>query len=138
MMSMMDQAKMMANLAQLKNARSDKDILAWFDNNQWIYVTISQIIKAVSEKFEITSCEKNVSGNDIIFTIHSNDSGKIYGGIKNLVKANLAVLSKFKVKFSVSVVSDTDIDVRLSVIPGKTDSFISLLNKIEEGVKGVN
>ena len=136
-MGVMDQARMMASLAQLKSARSDKDVTAWFNSNPWVYMTISQIIHGVSEKFEITSCDKYVNENDVTFTIHSADSSKIYGGIKNLVKANLAVVSRFKVKFSVDVVSDTDIDVVLSVIPGKTDSFLNLLDTIEEGVKNV-
>ena len=136
-MGVMDQARMMASLAQLKSARSDKDVIRWFGANPWIYTTISQIIHAISEKFDITSCDKYVHDNDITFTIHSADSAKIYGGIKNLVKANLAVVSRFKVKFSVDVISPTDIDVVLSVIPGKTDSFINLIEEIEEGVKNV-
>ena len=136
-MGVLDKAHMMASLAQLNSARSGKDVTNWFNSNPWIYATISQIIHTISEKFEIISCDKSVSDNDITFTIHSADSNKIYSGIKNLVKANIAMVSKFKVKFSVDVVSDTDIDVVLSVIPGKTDSFLNLLNTIEEGVKNV-
>lgn len=136
-MGLIDQAAMMASLAKLKSAKNEKAVLEWFDSNPWVYTTIKEIISAVSSKFGIISCDKVVNGNEIVFVIHTEDSAKIYGGIRELVKANLAMLSKFKVKFTVSIINETDIGINLSVIPGKTDSFLDLLDKIENGVKEV-
>lgn len=134
-MGIMDQAAMMASLAKLKNAKSEKAVLEWFEGNPWVYDTIHQIINTISEKFGILSCDKVVNGNEIVFTIRTQDSSKIYGGIRELVKANIAMVSKFKVRFSVEILNDKDIGVTLQVIPGKTESFIELLNMIEKGVK---
>ena len=134
-MGIMDQAAMLASLAKLKTAKSEKAVLEWFDQNPWVYKTIKEVINTISEKFGIISCDKVVNGNEITFVIHTEDSAKIYGGIRELVKANLGMLSKFKVKFTVDIINETDIGINLSVIPGKTDSFLELLDMIEKGVK---
>jgi len=135
-MGIMDQAAMMASLAKLKNAKNERGVLEWFGSNPWVYETIKEIINTISAKFGIVSCDKVVNGNEIVFVIHTEDSAKIYSGIRELVKANLAMLSKFKVKFTVDILNETDIGINLSIIPGKTDSFLELLDMIEKGIKG--
>lgn len=134
-MGIIDQASMMASLAKLKNAKNEKGVIEWFKSNPWVYTTIKEIISTVSNKFGILSCDKTINGNDIAFVIRTEDSAKIYSGIRELVKANLAMLSKFKVKFTVDILNETDIGIYLSIIPGKTDSFLELLEMIEKGTK---
>ena len=136
-MNPFEQAKMLASLAQLKNARSDTDIIAWFNGNQWIYVTIEEILVKMKEKLEITSCDKTIIDNDVIFVIKAVDSRKIYKGVRDLVSSNIGMVSKFKVKFSVNVIDNETIELKLSIIPGKTDSFLSLLDMIDNGVSTI-
>lgn len=136
-MGIMDQAAMMASLAKLKNAKNEKGVLEWFEDNPWVYKTIREIVNTISAKFGIISCDKTINGNEIVFIVHTEDSSKIYNGMRELVKSNLSMLGKFKVKFSVDILNETDIGINLSVIPGKTDSFLDLLDMIENGVKEV-
>jgi hypothetical protein len=133
-MNVIEQAKMLAHIAQLKNARSDTDIIAWFDANPWIYAIIEDVLSKMKEKLEIDSCDKAIFDNDVVFTIHAKDSKKIYKGVKDIVAGNIGLVSKFKIKFSVYIVDPTTLALKLSIIPGKTDSFLSLLDRIDNGI----
>ena len=139
MSGMAEKAKILAKLAELKNANGPEDIINWFENNNdWIYPMIDQLLKGMAAKYGVESCEKVVEGDAVIFSLITQDSEIIYRGIKNMIAGNAGMVQKLKAKFSVDKVDDKVITVKVYTIPGKTESFMRLIDVIEKGVSEYN
>lgn len=133
-MSIVEKAKILAKLAELKNANNTDDIIRWFDNNNWVYVMIKQLLTGMSEKHGIISCNKLVEGDSVIFVLNVVDSDYVYNGVKSTIAGNTAFISKLSAKFSVDKIDSNTVNIKVYIIPGKTDAFMRLIDVIEDGV----
>ena len=138
-MSMAEKARILAKLAELKNAKGPDDIIKWFENNSdFIYPMVDQMLKGMSAKYGIISCDKIVEGDTVIFSLTTQDSDVIYRGVKNMIADNSGMVKKLKAKFSVDKIDDKVINVTVYTIPGKTESFMKLIDVIEKGISEYN
>ena len=134
-MSMAEKARILAKLAELKSAKGPDDIIRWFESNSdFIYPMIDQMLKGIVAKYGIISCEKVVEIDAVTFILTTQDSEIIYHGIKNMIADNSGMVKKLKANFSVDLISDNVINIKVYIIPGRTDSFVRLIDVIENGL----
>jgi len=135
MSGMAEKARILAKLAELKNAKGPDDIIKWFENNSdFIYPMVDQLLKGMSAKYCLISCDKIVEDDTVIFRLTTQDSDVIYRGVKNMIADNAGMVKKLKAKFSVDKIDDKVINVTVHVIPGKTESFMKLIDTVEKGI----
>lgn len=138
-MSLSEKAKILSKLAELKRAKGPDDIIDWFNNNgDWIYVMINQVFTVISNNYGIMSCNKTMEDDIVTFTMDVNDSDVIYNGIKKIISDNSSMVNKMSAKFSVNKVGDKMIVVNVYTIPGRTESFMKLINTIEDGISNLS
>jgi hypothetical protein len=139
MSGMAEKAKIIAKLAELKNAKGPDDIIAWFDSNaDFIYPMVDQMLKGMATKYGIISCDKSVESDAVTFILTTQDSDIIYHGVKNMIADNSGMVKKMKAKFSVDKIDDKVVSIKIFIIPGRTESFIELINTIETGLYEYN
>ena len=139
MSGMAEKARILAKLAELKSAKNPDDIIAWFDNNaDFIYPMVDQMLKGMAAKYGVESCIKIVNGDAVTFTLVTEDSDVIYNGVRNTITGNASMIKKLKAKFSVDKIDDKVVSIKIFIIPGRTESFIELINTIETGLAEYN
>lgn len=135
MSGMAEKARILAKLAELKSAKNPDDIIAWFDSNaDFIYPMIDQMLKGMATKYGIVSCDKSVEEDAVTFILTTQDSDVIYNGVRNMIAGNAGMVKKLKAKFSVDKIDDKVVSVKVYIIPGRTDSFVKLIDVIENGL----
>lgn len=139
MSGMAEKARILAKLAELKNAKGPDDIIKWFDSNaDFVYPMIDQMLIGMQTKYGIISCDKIVEEDAVIFTLNTEDSDVIYNGVRNMIAGNAGVIEKLKAKFSVDKIDDKVVSIKVFVIPGRTESFMELIITIEAGLAEYN
>ena len=136
---MAEKARILAKLAELKSAKGPDDIIIWFENNSdFIYPMIDQMFRGMQTKYGIVSCDKSVESDAVTFILTTQDSEIIYHGVKNMIADNSGMVKKLKAKFSVDKVDDKVVSIKVFIIPGRTESFIELINTIDTGLAEYN
>ena len=139
MSNMVEKAKLLAKLAELRNSKGPDDIISWIENNDdWVYPMIIQLVDGVSNKYGILSCDKMYDEDTVTFVMTTENSDCIYHGFKNMIADNAGMVKKLKAKFSVDKVDDKVVSVKIYIIPGRTESFMKLISLIENGISEYN